>query len=111
MARHRAAIDAAPQRLARLNSRLLRQEEFVLAGQSYAKFKEGAPPDLAGWYNLKSINLSHESACLSETYDGPALVRRLVEGFAFLMPFYDYLYEFCEAAQAGVDPLRADIFQ
>ncbi len=111
MARHRAAIDAAPDRLVQLNAKLLRQHEFVLSGQSYAKFKEGAPSDLAGWYNLKSFNLIHDSVHLSETFDGPALVQRLVDGFAFLMPFYDYFYEFCEASQAGIDPLNTGIFQ
>ncbi len=107
MARHRAAIDTAPAKLARLNSKLLRQREFLLAGEHYAKFKEGAPADLAGWYNLKNINLVHDSADVTETYDGPALTRRLVDGFAFLMPFYDYLYALSEAGQAGVDPLRS----
>ncbi len=110
MARHRAAIDAAPARLARLNASLLRQSEFLLSGPSYARFRPGAPGDLAGWYNLKSFNLIHESPCFRETYDGPALVRRLVDGMAFLMPFYDYFYPLCEAAQAGIDPL-AETFQ
>ncbi len=99
MARHRARIDTAPAQLARLNAKLLKQEEFVLSGQRYARFKPGAPPDLAGWYNLKDFNLSYDSADVSLTFDGPALVRRLVDGFAFLMPFYDYFYPLCEAAQ------------
>ncbi len=111
MARHRAAIDAAPGRLARLNAQLSRQREFVLAGESYARFKEGAPPDLAGWYNLKSWNLIHDSLCPAETFDGPALVERVVDGFAFLMPFYDYFYPLSEAGQAGLDLLNTDIFQ
>ncbi len=111
MTRYRSAIEAAPARLAQLNARLLGQREFVLAGETYAKFKPGAPADLAGWYNLKSVNLVHDSVELAQTFDGPALVKRLVDGFAFLMPFYDYLYSFCQAAQAGTDPLRGGIFQ
>ncbi len=102
MARHRAAIDTAPARLAALNHKLLGQAEFHLEGQSYAKFKPGAPADLAGWYNLKTFSLIHESGDVTETYDGPALVARLVEGFAFLMPFYDYFYPLSEAGQAGI---------
>ena len=102
MARHRAKIDADPAPLARLNAKLLRQGEFVLSGQHYARFKPGAPPDLAGWYNLKDFNLSYDSADVSLTFDGPGLVRRLVEGFAFLMPFYDYFYPLSEAGQAGL---------
>ena len=102
MARHRALIETAPARLARLNGKLSRQGEFILSGESYAKFKSGAPDDLAGWYNLKSFSLMHQSGDVSETYDGPALVKRVVDGFAFLMPFYDYFYPLSEAGQAGL---------
>ncbi len=102
MARHRARIDAAPARLARLNGLLLSQDEFILAGEHYARFKEGAPADLAGWYNLKSFSLVHDSDDVTETYDGPALVERVVKGFEFLMPFYDYFYPLSEAGQAGL---------
>ena len=108
MARHRAKIDTSPATLARLNGKLLRQKEFLLAGESYARFKEGAPDDLAGWYNLKSFNLIHDSARFAETYDGPALVKRLVDGMAFLMPFYDYFYPLSEAGQAGQGRPGAD---
>lgn len=103
MTRHRAAIDASPARLAKLNGKLDRQGEFVLSGEHYAKFKPGAPDDLAGWYNLKSFSLMHQSGDLSETFDGPALVKRIVDGFAFLMPFYDYFYPLSEAGQAGLN--------
>ena len=103
MARHRAKIDASPAQLAQLNSKLRRQKEFVLTGQSYAKFKPGAPPDLAGWYNLKDFSLSHDDSDVAATYDGPALVKRLVKGFEFLMPFYDYFYPLSEAGQAGLE--------
>lgn len=102
MARHRTLIETAPTRLVRLNGKLSRQSEFILSGESYAKFKPGAPDDLAGWYNLKSFSLMHQSGDVSETYDGPALVKRVVDGFAFLMPFYDYFYPLSEAGQAGL---------
>ncbi len=100
MARHRAKIDTAPEQLAKLDRKLRRQKEFVLSGETYAKFKPGAPDDLAGWYNLKSFSLSHDSGDVAETYDGPALAQRLADGFAFLMPFYDYFYPLSEAGQA-----------
>lgn len=109
MARHRARIDASPTALARLNSKLLRQSEFLLDGQRYARFKEGAPADLAGWYNLKDFSLIHHNDDVTQSFDGPKLVERVVKGMAFLMPFYDYFYPLCEAAQAGLgqgeDPL------
>ena len=92
--------------LAKLNGKLRRQKEFLLTGQSYAKFKPGAPPDLAGWYNLKDFSLSHDSGDVTETFDGPALVERLVKGSEFLMPFYDYFYPLSEAGQAGLTGLE-----
>ena len=103
MARHRARIDAAPARMAALDRALRRQDEFTLEGRSYAKFKPGAPPKLAGWYNLKDFSLIHESGDIALTYDGPALVRRVVDGFSFLMPFFDYFYPLSEAGQAGLE--------
>jgi uncharacterized protein (TIGR02453 family) len=99
MARHRTAIDAAPQQLGRLHARLLTQAEFLLEGERYARFKTGAPPDLAGWYNMKAFSLQHESIDVTETFDGPALVERLVNGFSFLMPYYDYFLPLSQAGQ------------
>lgn len=103
MARHRSKIETDPTALARLNSKLLRQSEFVLEGRPYAKFKPGAPPDLAGWYNLKDFNLIHQDNDVAQTFDGPRLVDRLVKGMAFLMPYYDYFYPLCEAARSEPD--------
>lgn len=99
MERHRARIDADPHQLSKLRSRLLTQKEFVLEGESYARLKPGAPPDLAGWYNMKSFSLVHESDDVTETFNGPALVERLVDGFSFLMPYYDYFYPLSQAGQ------------
>lgn len=99
MARHRAAIEADPGPLGKLNARLRTQQEFALTGQRYAKLKTGAPPDLAGWYNMKSFSLSHDSGDVAETFDGPALVERLVEGFSFLMPYLDYFYPLSQGGQ------------
>lgn len=101
MARHRAAIKANPRPLSKLNARLLTQQEFVLQGKRYARIKPGAPADLAGWYNMRSFSISHDSPNVEETFDGPALVERLVKGFTFLMPYYDYFYPFCQAANPG----------
>lgn len=104
MARHRAAIEADPNKLGRLRARLLTQSEFVLNGERYARFKPGAPPDLAGWYNMKNFSISHESGDVTETFDGPALVERLVKGFSFLMPYYDYFYPLSQAGQPPLLP-------
>lgn len=99
MARHRARIEADPHRLSKLRSRLLAQAEFDLDGERYARFKPGSPADLAGWYNMKNFSIRHVSDDVTETFCGPALVERLVNGFSFLMPYYDYFYPLCETAQ------------
>lgn len=104
MARHRARIDADPFQLSRLRAKLLAQREFLLTGESYARLKPGAPSDLAGWYNMKSFSISHESPRVEETFDGPALVERLVNGFSFLMPYYDYFLPLSQAGQARQVP-------
>lgn len=89
MEKHRARIDRDPRPLLKLHSRLARQEEFVLDGPEYSRKKPCAEPRLEGWYNRKSLSLGHEEA-LGELLYTPALADRLVEGFAFLMPYYDY---------------------
>lgn len=99
MARHRARIEEDPYPLSRLRARLLSQSEFSLSGESYAHFKSGAPTDLAGWYNMKNFSIAHNSEDVTETFDGPALVERLVDGFSFLMPYYDYFYPLSQAGQ------------
>lgn len=99
MARHRARIETDPHKLGKLRARLLTQQEFTLSGRSYARFKPGAPEDLAGWYNMKDFSISHESDDVTETFDGPALIDRLISGFSFLMPYYDYFYPLSEAGQ------------
>lgn len=98
MARHRALIDRAPGALLNLRRELLAQTEFQLEGESYARFKPGAPELLGGWYNLKSFSLIHQEAGCLALADGPALVERLVEGFSFLMPYYAYFYPLSDAA-------------
>lgn len=89
MERHRARIDADPRPLLKLQNKLARQEEFSLNGPEYSRKKVCAQPKLADWYNKKSLSLGHEEE-LTETIYSPALADRLVEGFTFLMPYYDY---------------------
>lgn len=101
MARHRELIDRAPRRLQKLRSDLLGQTEFQLTGTPYARFKPCAVTALAGWYNYKTFSILHESEDCSQVYDGPALVERLVQGFRFLMPYYDYFYPLCQDIRAA----------
>lgn len=90
MAKHRARIDRDPQPLLKLVRKLDKQSEFVLDGPDYSKLSREAPhADLDDWYRKKSLALSHEEP-LTEGLYSHDLVDRLVEGFSFLMPYYDY---------------------
>ncbi len=89
MEKHRARIDRDPKPLLKLHNRLAKQSEFALDGPSYSRQKPCAEPRLAEWYNKKSLTVGHEEE-LTEFLYGPELADRLVEGFTFLMPYYDY---------------------
>ncbi len=103
MEKHRARIDRDPKPLLKLHNRLAKQEEFVLEGPEYSRKKPCAQPKLAAWYNKKSLSVGHEEP-LSDFIYGPGLADRLVDGFAFLMPCYDYfstLWADPDPGQAG----------
>ena len=89
MEKHRARIDRDPKPLLKLENKLAKQTEFVLEGPSYKRQKPCGEPKLAEWYNKKSFSLGHEEE-LTEFIYGPELAGRLVDGFTFLMPCYDY---------------------
>ena len=89
MEKHRARIDRDPRALLKLHNMLAKQEEFVLEGPEYSRKKVCAESRLADWYNKKSLSVGHEEE-LTEFIFTPALADRLVEGFSFLMPCYDY---------------------
>lgn len=89
MEKHRARIDRDPKPLLRLENKLRKQDQFVLNGPEYARQKGCPEPKLAAWYNKKSLSVGRECP-LSEDLYSPALVDTLVNGFSFLMPYYDY---------------------
>ena len=90
MAKHRARIDRDHKPLLKLANRFAKQEEFVLDGPNYSKMSREAPhKGLTEWYRKKSVVLLHEEPLTEELYSRD-LVDRLVEGFTFLMPYYDY---------------------
>lgn len=90
MAKHRARILCDHKPLLKLANRLDKQEEFKLEGPDYSKLSSPAPhANLKSWYGKKSIVLIHEEELTEELYSHD-LVDRLVEGFTFLMPYYDY---------------------
>ena len=97
MEKHRARIDRDPKPLLKLENKLTGQNEFILAGPSYKRQKPCGEPKLTEWYNKKSLSVGHEEG-LTEFIYGPELADRLVEGFSFLMPYYDYF------STLGADP-------
>ena len=89
MEKLRARIDRNPKPLLRLENKLRKQDQFVLNGPEYARQKTCPEPKLASWYNKKSLSVGRECPLSEELYS-PALVDTLVDGFSFLMPYYDY---------------------
>lgn len=90
MEKHRARIDRNPRPMKKLVRLLESQQEFVLEGPAYAREKPCPEPELTEWYNKKSFSLIHEERPLSEAVFDPELAGRLIQGYRFLMPFYDY---------------------
>jgi len=90
MVKHRARIDRDHRPMLKLAQMLERQDEFVLEGPDYSKLSHPSPHEaLTEWYKKKSLALIHEEPLTEELYSHE-FVDRLVEGFTFLMPYYDY---------------------
>jgi len=89
MAKHRARIDKNPKKFEKLIAPLAKQDEFILEGPEYSRKKEAPTPDLMEWYNKKTFALIHDQP-ISEELFSRELVDRLIKGYTFLMPFYDY---------------------
>ncbi|MDR2531400.1 MAG: DUF2461 domain-containing protein [Oscillospiraceae bacterium] len=92
MANLRARIDEEPKKFEKFITPLNKQNEFVLEGDEYKRRKEPAmklSETAASWYNKKSFSLIHKQKNGKELYSRD-LAERLVKGYEFLMPFYDY---------------------
>jgi len=89
MAKLRARIDRDPGAFEKLIAPLEMQDEFVLDGPEYARKKEAPTLRTAAWYSRKSFSLIHDQPIDDELFS-PELAKRLVKGYAFLMPLYDY---------------------
>jgi uncharacterized protein (TIGR02453 family) len=90
MAKFRARLDKHPKAFEKLTASFDRQSEFVLDGDEYKRKKDAPTPKTAAWYNRKSFSLIHTETNSKVLYSRE-LVDRLVKGYAFLMPLYDYL--------------------
>jgi len=89
MAKLRARIDKNPKKFEKLVAPLSKQDEFVLDGPEYSRKKEAPTPATEMWYNRKTFALIHEEPIGEELFSRE-LVDRLIKGYTFLMPFYDY---------------------
>ncbi|MDR2599548.1 MAG: DUF2461 domain-containing protein [Oscillospiraceae bacterium] len=88
----RAAIDKNPKKIEKLIDLLKNQDEFRLEGPEYARQKQAPTVKTQEWYNKKSFSLIHYGQLGAELFE-QEFVNRLVNGFSFLMPFYDYFAE------------------
>ena len=89
MERLRTRIDDNPKEFEKLIDLLDSQEEFTLDGPEYARAKQAPTPKTQGWYNKKSFSLIHSGEIGDELF-ARGFADRLVTGYRFLMPFYDY---------------------
>ena len=89
MAKFRARIDRDPAKFETLIAPLEKQSEFILDGDAYKREKEAPSAKTAAWYNKKSFSLIHTQQNGPELFS-PELMDRLVSGYQFLMPYYDY---------------------
>ena len=88
MAKFRARIDRDPKSMEQL-ARRLNESRFTLAGPMYKRSKGDPGELLTPWYNRKSIDIIYEDNC-EGVFFTPELVQEVVEGFHFLVPYYQY---------------------
>jgi len=101
MAKLRARIDRDPKKFEQLIAPLDKQSEFALDGEEYKRKKEAPTEKTADWYNKKSLILLHAGQNGEEIFSRN-LADRLVDGYRFLMPFYDYLITLDSDPDPGV---------
>jgi len=89
MAKLRARINKNPKAFEKLVAPISKQSEFILEGPEYSRKKEAPTPATAEWYNRKTFALIHEEPINEELFSRE-IVTRLIKGYTFLMPFYDY---------------------
>ncbi|MBP3654465.1 MAG: DUF2461 domain-containing protein [Oscillospiraceae bacterium] len=96
---YRKEILEHPERLLPLAEKLAAQDVFVLDSPEYKRPKEGNPDGiLANWYNRKGFSISCDRDWDSLLESGD-LVKTMVDGFDFLMPYYDYFMGICDLSR------------
>ena len=89
MEKLRQTIDDNPKKFEKLIDLINRQDEFKLEGDEYARQKQAPTAKTQEWYNKKSFSLIHYGEIGDELFRRE-FADRLVSGYEFLMPFYDY---------------------
>jgi len=90
MAKLRARIDREPAAMEKLMRQLNSQTEFSLNTADYKKLRSPAPsPLLEPWYRAKYFSIGHEEKLTEELFSRD-IVKRLKDGYQFLLPYYDY---------------------
>ena len=89
MEKLRTRIVNNPKAFEKLIDLLNSQGEFKLDGPEYARQKPAPTPKTQEWYNKKSFSLIHFGEINNELFS-QEFADRLVNGYKFLMPFYDY---------------------
>jgi len=89
MAKLRARIDNATEKFENLITLLDNQSEFIPEGEEYNRKKKAPTEKTKSWYNYKNVSLIHRQENGEELYSGE-LKDRIISGYKFLMPFYDY---------------------
>lgn len=102
MERLRQKILSAPEAFRKLDRSLSRHGGLTLSGETYARIKPGCPEGLEKWFRLRRGSISAMSSDLALTFDGEALLEKLVAEFSYLKQFYDYFYSISEAGMGGV---------
>lgn len=102
MAKFRARIHRNPAMFENLIAPLDSQNEFTLDGEEYKRKKEAPSTKATPWYNRKSFSLIHQQVNGPELFS-PDLADRLVSGYKFLMPFYDYFITLDSDPEPGTE--------
>ena len=74
----------------KLARRLNRRKEFRLEGACYKRPKGDPGPLLSPWYNRRQLGISADWNCEGLLFT-PQLADQVMDGFRFLVPFYQYL--------------------
>ena len=88
-----------PESLLPLAERLEAQEKFVLDSPEYKRPKACTPDGVfAKWSKRKGFSISFEGHW-DEVLESRQIVDELLEGYDFLMPYYEYFMGMCDLAR------------